>query len=171
MTSSSKKRLYTFWTGHYSDDDDFIEQEATYFLDRTPFINQHLFCLAVVEGSTAISQFIQQVHDGIMRQCIGEYNGYEINTQGDAFEIAFLKYAPVRLCFAYWTSKGDCWKWNGPIRKYSKSKLAVKRQIIVRDVHSLSLQVIAFAFGWESTRRTRMVLLEKIMIWPSICRV
>jgi len=76
MTAATGMLLSAF------DDDDFIEQkEAIYFLDRTPF-NQLLFCLAVVEGSTAISQFIQQVHDGIMRQCIDEYNGHAIITHG-----------------------------------------------------------------------------------------
>ena len=42
---------------------------------------------------------VQEVHDRLMRQGIQRFGGYEIHTQGDAFEVAFATAAyAVQFC-------------------------------------------------------------------------
>ena len=49
-----------------------------------------------VQGSTSLWESCptdmkksQDIHDMIMRQCYTDHNGYEITTEGDAFNFAF----------------------------------------------------------------------------------
>jgi class 3 adenylate cyclase len=65
-------------------------------IDVDPATSQITFVFTDIQGSTiashadaATNQYVQSVHDHIMRESINAFNGYEIHTQGDAFEIAF----------------------------------------------------------------------------------
>ena len=76
------------------------------------------FVFTNIEDSTSIShtnpyahKIIQQVHDGLMRQCIDDNSGYEINTQGDAFEIAFS--SPQSAARFVWMCREGCCRSNG----------------------------------------------------------
>lgn len=64
------------------------------------------FVITDLQDSTPLSQanpdgyqIIQDIHDALIRQGIDEFRGYEINTQGDSFELAFTSAATaVAFC-------------------------------------------------------------------------
>lgn len=64
------------------------------------------FVITDLENSTGIASsvpraydFVQEAHDTLMRDLIAAYGGYEINTEGDAFHVAFKNAATaVQFC-------------------------------------------------------------------------
>lgn len=65
-------------------------------LDELKQLRELAFVITDLEASTAIAaaaprQFekVQEMHDSLMRELIVRYQGYEINTEGDAFHVAF----------------------------------------------------------------------------------
>ena len=64
------------------------------------------FVITDLENSTGIASavpraydFVQEAHDTLMRDLIAAYGGYEINTEGDAFHVAFKDAATaVQFC-------------------------------------------------------------------------
>jgi class 3 adenylate cyclase len=66
-------------------------------LDVNPSSGDMVFVFTDIMNSTdaansdpAAMNRVQQVHDSVLREGIAKFGGYEINTQGDAFEIAFV---------------------------------------------------------------------------------
>ena len=68
-------------------------------LSNVPVDKQHRFVAFVItdlENSTGIASaapracnFVQEAHDTLLRDLIAAYGAYEINTEGDAFHVAF----------------------------------------------------------------------------------
>lgn len=65
-------------------------------LDELKQLQELAFVITDLENSTAIAsgaprQFekVQEMHDSLIRELIGRFHGYEINTEGDAFHVAF----------------------------------------------------------------------------------
>ena len=69
-------------------------------------LNEVAFVITDLENSTGIAStvpreydFVQEAHDTLMRDLIAAYGGYEINTEGDAFHVAFKNAATaVQFC-------------------------------------------------------------------------
>lgn len=65
-----------------------------------------VFVFTDLEGSTPMAEFdpvtfdyLLQVHDSIIRETLATEGGYEMNTQGDEFQLAFPSILPaVRFC-------------------------------------------------------------------------
>eukprot|EP00951_Prasinocladus_malaysianus_P004019 scaffold28455_cov35-Prasinocladus_malaysianus.AAC.1 len=54
---------------------------------------------AIEKSRAGLLKQVQEIHDSLMRRELALHNGYEINTQGDAFEIAFHNIeSAVRFC-------------------------------------------------------------------------
>ncbi|PSC75196.1 Helicase sen1 [Micractinium conductrix] len=65
-------------------------------LEELKQLRELAFVITDLQDSTAIAaaaprQFekVQEMHDSLLRELIGRYHGYEINTEGDAFHVAF----------------------------------------------------------------------------------
>lgn len=70
-----------------------LSQELDEFFDD---IHAMAIVITDLESSTAQAQadraaykLVQDIHDAIFRECLSEFNGYEINTEGDSFHCAF----------------------------------------------------------------------------------
>jgi class 3 adenylate cyclase len=65
-------------------------------LDELRKLKNVAFVITDLEGSTKIAaaaprayEWVQEAHDALLRDLISVYGGYEINTEGDAFHVAF----------------------------------------------------------------------------------
>ncbi|KAH7623655.1 putative Adenylate cyclase [Nannochloris sp. 'desiccata'] len=65
-------------------------------LDELRKLKNVAFVITDLEGSTKIAaaapsayEWVQEAHDALLRDLIAVYGGYEINTEGDAFHVAF----------------------------------------------------------------------------------
>lgn len=75
-------------------------------LDELRKLKNVAFVITDLEGSTKIAaaaprayEWVQEAHDALLRDLIAAYGGYEINTEGDAFHVAFKDVATaVHFC-------------------------------------------------------------------------
>ena len=75
-------------------------------LDELRRLKNVAFVITDLEGSTKIAaaaprayEWVQEAHDALLRDLIAAHGGYEINTEGDAFHVAFKDVATaVHFC-------------------------------------------------------------------------
>ncbi|KAL4419982.1 hypothetical protein ABPG75_007080 [Micractinium tetrahymenae] len=65
-------------------------------LEELKQLRELAFVITDLQDSTSIAasaprhfEKVQEMHDSLIRELIGRYHGYEINTEGDAFHVAF----------------------------------------------------------------------------------
>ncbi|EKX53880.1 hypothetical protein GUITHDRAFT_48629, partial [Guillardia theta CCMP2712] len=52
----------------------------------------------LAETNPALFREILEIHDALVRQLVDEYSGYEVMSQGDSFELAFVE-PSLAVCF------------------------------------------------------------------------
>ena len=80
--------------------------DKAHALDELRKLKNVAFVITDLEGSTKIAdaaprayEWVQEAHDALLRDLIAVHGGYEINTEGDAFHVAFKDVATaVHFC-------------------------------------------------------------------------